>query len=126
MIALDATFLIDYLEGVQSTADFLEEWSEPVYYAPAIVLYEIFEGAAAYDGGSIVDAEDSLDWIEPLEFDYEAARRAAILNSELLDDGSPINSADVLIAGTCLRHGAAVVTRDKHYEAVDDLETIRY
>ncbi|AHF98303.1 twitching motility protein PilT [Halostagnicola larsenii XH-48] len=126
MIALDTTFLIDYLDGVTATAKFLERQSAPIYYAPALVLYEVYEGAALYDGDSIEKAQTSLDWIEPLEFDHGVSREAAQINAELLEAGQPINHGDVLIAGTCRHHGAALVTRDEHFEAIDGLETVSY
>ena len=126
MIALDSSFLIDYLAGVEATARFLEQREEPVYYAPTIVLYEIYEGAARYDGDSIDLAEESLEWVEPLEFDLTAAREAAQITVELRADGAPINAGAVLIAGTCRRHGATLVTRDDDFSTVDRLETVSY
>ncbi|SEQ82686.1 PIN domain-containing protein [Natrinema salaciae] len=126
MIAFDSTFLIDYLEGESATAELLKRLDEPVYYAPAIALYEIYEGAAIYDGDDLETARDGLDWIEPLEFDHDAAIEAARLIAELRSAGEPISDGDVLIAGICRRHGASLVTRDSHFETVTGLETISY
>ncbi len=126
MKALDATFLVDYLEGVADAAAFLESDDTPIYYAPATVMYEVYEGAARYPGSSIEKAQQSLDWVETLEFDDQAAAEAALVKSELVDHGQPINSGDVLIAGLCRRYGASLVTRDSDFDAVAGLETVHY
>lgn len=126
MIAFDSSFLIDYLDGEQSAADLLDRLDRPEYYAPTIVLYEIYEGAASYDSDSIETARRSFDWLQPLSFTHDAAVEAARVNAELRADGSPINAGDVLVAGVCRHYGASIVTRDSHFDLVDDLETISY
>lgn len=126
MIAFDSSFLIDYLDGEPATADLLGRLERPEYYAPTIVLYEIYEGAARYGGDSIETARGSLDWLQPLSFTHDAAVEAARVNTELRADGSPINAGDVLVAGVCRHYGASIVTRDSHFELVDGLETISY
>lgn len=126
MIAFDTTYLVDYLKGKDATADLLERLDEPEYYAPTIALYEIYEGAALYDGDSIDTARESLDWVEPLEFNHSAAIEAARLNADLRGKGQPISDGDVLIAGVCRHYDASIVTRDGHFEDVDGLETIDY
>ncbi|WP_323173653.1 PIN domain-containing protein [Natrialba sp. PRR66] len=126
MIALDATFLIDYLNGVDATAAFLDQQDAPVYYSSAIAMFEIYQGAAQHDGDAIATAEESLDWVEPLEFDHEAAKEAARVNAEAMENGRSINIGDVLIAGICRRHGATLVTRDGDFGTITGLETIDY
>ncbi|WP_254523160.1 type II toxin-antitoxin system VapC family toxin [Natrinema caseinilyticum] len=126
MIALDSSFLIDYLRGDDDTRSFLERETEPVYYTPTIVLFELYRDAAWSDTGSVGAVVDGLGWTEPLPFDAGATREAAEIHAELLTDGNPINVADVMIAGVCRHHGASLVTRDSDFEVVDELETISY
>ncbi len=126
MIALDSSFLIDYLRGVDAAQSFLEERTEPVYYAPTIVLFELYRDAAWSDTDSVEAVADGLGWTEPLPFDAGATREAAAIHAELLASGTRINVADIMIAGVCRHHGADLVTRDSDFEAVDGLETLSY
>lgn len=126
MIALDASFLIDYLNGVEATRSFLERRDEPVYYVPTLALFEVAREAAWSDSSSVEEVLESLDWTEPLPFDASAGREAAQIYAELLANGTPINTADVMIAGICRHHGASLVTRDSDFADVPNLDRIEY
>lgn len=127
MIALDATFLLDYLDGESSAADYLGDHAEKPFFAPTLALFETYRGAARVAGAAGIErVVADLDWVEPLPFEEAAAREAAKIESELLDAGQPINLGDVLIAGVCRLHGATLVTRDEDFDAIDGLETDPY
>lgn len=127
MIALDTTFLLDYLDGIDATASFLEANEQKPVYAPALVLFEVYRGAARTGGSEAIDEVASgLDWVEPLPMTDATAREAALIEAELLDAGTPINLGDALIAGICRHNGACIVTRDGHYEQVDGLDVQTY
>jgi len=126
MIALDTSFLIDYLRGVDATEAFLEKRGAPVYYVPAVSLFEVYRDAAWADTETVETVAEAIGWTEPLPFDEHAVEEAAQIHAELLTAGTPINAADVMIAGICRHHGAALVTRDGDFDAVDELETLTY
>lgn len=127
MIALDATFLLDYLDGDSATADYLAEHAEKPFFSPTLALFATYRGAARSAGAAGIErVVADLDWVEPLPFEEAAAREAATIEAELLGTGQPINLADVLIAGVCRLHGATLVTRDGDFDAVDGLETAPY
>ena len=127
MIALDTTFLLDYLDGDDATAIFLEEHAEKPFFGPTLALFETYRGAARVAGAAGVERVVSdLDWVEPLPLDAAAAQEAAEIEASLLESGQPINLGDVLVAGVCRRHGARLVTRDGDFEAVAGLEIEAY
>lgn len=127
MIALDTTFLVDYLDGDPAAREFLEPRIDKPFYAPSLALFEAYRGAATSSGHDGIDrVATSLDWIEPLAVTEGAAREAATIEAELLADGTPINLGDVLIAGVCRHNGARLVTRDGDFDRIDGLETVRY
>lgn len=127
MIAFDTSFLLDYLDGEPAAADYLDEHEQKPFFAPTLALFEVYRGAARTGGREHVDrAVSSLDWVEPLPLDDPAAREAALIEAELLDAGEPVNLGDTLIAGVCRHRGARVVTRDGHFERVDDLDVDSY
>jgi predicted nucleic acid-binding protein len=127
VIAFDATFLLDYLDGVDDTARYLEANEDSPFFAPTLVVFEVYRRVARVGGRDGIERVMSdLDWIEPLPLSEPAAREAALVEAELLDRGDRINLGDALIAGTCRHHGAQIVTRDSHFDRVDGLEVDRY
>jgi len=127
MIALDTSFLVDYLDGADATREFLEAHEGKPFFAPALALFEVYRGGGRTGGGSGIErVVSALDWVTPLALTEAAAREAALVESELLDAGGPINLGDVLVAGICRHHGASVVTRDDDFDRVKRLEVITY
>lgn len=127
MIAFDTSFLLDYLDGVAATATYLEDHEDKPFFAPSLVLFEVYRGAARTGGREhVAQATDSLDWIDPLPLDAPAAREAALIEAELIEHGERINLGDTLIAGVCRHNGARIVTRDGHYDRVAELTVETY
>lgn len=127
MKCLETSFLIDYLDGEDDARAFLEAWPDAPFFAPSLCLFEVYRGAARAGGPDAVErVEDALDWIESIELSAAAAREAAIVEAELRDAGTPINLADVLIAGIVRHAGGTVVTNDGDFGAVRNLDVERY
>lgn len=127
MIAFDTSFLLDYLDGVDDTAAYLERNEDKPFFAPSLALFEVYRGVARASGREGFERiAPDLDWVEPLPLSEPAAREAALVEAELLDSGNRINLGDALIAGICRHHGARIVTRDSHFDRVDDLEVDGY
>lgn len=127
MIALDTSFLMDYLDGREAARVFLEGNEGKPYFAPTLVLFEVLRGGARSGGTDGIErVGSSLDWVEPLPLTAAAAREAALVEAELLDAGEPVNLGDVLIAGICRSNGADIVTRDDHYERIEGLDVRTY
>jgi predicted nucleic acid-binding protein len=127
MIAVDTSFLIDYLDGVGATREFLEDRRNTPFFAPSLVLFEVYRGGGRTEGQAGIErVASALEWVDPLPLTDATAREAALVESELLDAGHPVNLGNVLIAGTCRHHGAGIVTRDEHFDRVDGLDVITY
>jgi tRNA(fMet)-specific endonuclease VapC len=106
MIALDTSYLLDYLDGVEAARAYLADNRDAPFHAPGLSLFEVYSGAARSGGHEALSrAADSLEWVEPLPLTDAAAREAAMVEAELLDDGERINLGDVLIAGICRHQG---------------------
>ena len=127
MIALDTCFLVDYLDGVNATADYLASHESKPFVAPSLCLFEVYRGAARTDGADgIARVASSLDWVEPLPLTEPAAREAAEIEAQLLDAGERVNLGDTLIAGICRHHDSRLVTRDRHFHRVEGLTVDSY
>ncbi len=61
-----------------------------------------------------------------LRVDETTARAYADVRDELRVLGRPIPENDVWIAALARQHGEPVVSRDKHFEAVDGLRLVRW
>ena len=60
----------------------------------------------------------------------QTTRKSAELFAEykqrLQDTGGPIPDFDLFIATITISHNASLLTRDKHFQQIDDLKTITY
>jgi len=127
MIALDTSFLIDYLDGADAAGEFLEGNQNRPFFAPTLALFEVYRGTVQSDqGGHLERVVSGLDWVEPLPLTESAASEAAAIEAELLDTGNPINLGDILIAGVCRDVDAKLVSRDDHFARIAEVEVLNY
>ena len=127
MIALDTSFLVDYLDGVDAARELLDDNEGRPFFSPALALFEVYRGGSRTRGETGLErVASALDWVQPLPLTEPCAREAALVESELLERGNPINLSDVLVAGVCRHHGADIVARDDHFERIDGLAVLEY
>ena len=114
MKVLDATFLIDYLDGVQSTKAFYEanggtneRWVMPV---PAYA--EVLVGEGNLPNGNVADARAALSWGEKYAVDGKTAVTAAEIADEVEPGGPYLGGLDALIAAVGRELDAPVVSAD--------------
>lgn len=128
---LDTNFLIDYLdEQRESSADakaLLEANPDRAYCIPSVAFFEVLRGGARLRGtAGVADLIEQLNWADHLPLTPLSAREAACIDGELTAAGQQINLGDVLIAGTVREAEGTIVTRDRHFEYIDDLAVKTY
>lgn len=114
MKVLDATFLIDYLDGVEATKEFYEtagaeneRWVIPVpAYAEALV------GEGNLPNGDVAGARADLSWGEKYEVDERTAVTAGEIADEVGPGGPYLDGLDALIAAVGRELDAPVVSAD--------------
>lgn len=127
MHCLDASALVDYLHGVDDVGVFIEEHGAEPLFAPTVALHETFVAAVRTRGAQgLEQAQEDLDWIEPMPLSVDGAAEAARVDAELHAAGRPIGALDTLIAGVIRAAGGTVVTRDPHFDRVEGLDVIQY
>ena len=114
MKVLDATFLIDYLDGVEATKEFYEasgaeneRWVIPVpAYAEALV------GEGNLPNGDVAGARGDLSWGEKYGVDERTAITAGEISDEVSPGGPYLDGLDALIAAVGRELDAPVVSAD--------------
>ena len=132
MKVLDASFLIDYLDGDESTKEFYEAngadgepWMMPVpAYAEALV------GEGNFPDGDVEGARADLAWGEKYAVDEHTAVLAGEIANDVGPEGPFLDGLDALIAAVGRELDAPVVSADSdltHEETknVVDIEEYR-
>ncbi|MEF8802558.1 MAG: PIN domain-containing protein [Halolamina sp.] len=114
MKVLDASYLIDYLDGVQKTKEFyeasggnLERWVIPV---PAYA--EVLVGEGNLPAGNVEGARSDLAWAEVQTVDEDIAVLAGEIADAVAADGPFLDAPDALIAAVGKELDAPVVSSD--------------
>lgn len=125
MLALDTNILIAlqkreaWADGAYRTAVSGGE----VVAVPTVVRYEARRSLLKPEHLRRLSRLDALlTFLQPLEFDAEAADLAAHLHDQLRSTGTLIAETDLLIAATALRYQATLITRNtRHFERIPGL-----
>lgn len=93
----------------------------------AVSSAEFLYGAKKSGKKKVYDvSEKFLHFFPIVPFDAESAVIYADIASTLSGSGRRISTFDELIAAIALRHDEPLVTRDRHFAAVEGLELISY
>lgn len=126
-LVLDTNVYSDYAEGVHETVDLMATQGEQIYL-PSIVLGELHFGfmkgkRQAFNEKKLRQFTDILN-VEVINVNADVARKYAAIYLSLQNKGTKIPINDVWIAASCMEVGGTLLTRDKHFDVVDQIETI--
>ena len=126
-LVLDTNSYSDYAEGLPQTVDFMATHGEHIYL-PSVVLGELNFGfmkgsRKRFNERKLQQFISSLK-VEIIDVDTDVARKYAIIYLSLQTRGTKIPINDVWIAASCMEVGGTLLTRDKHFEVVEQIETI--
>jgi predicted nucleic acid-binding protein len=114
MKVLDATFLVDYLDGVEATKEFYEangaeneRWVMPI---PAFA--EVLVGEGDLPNGDVTGARAALSWGEKYAVDEKTAVTAGEIADEVGPGGPYLDGLDALIAAVGRELDAPIVSAD--------------
>ena len=124
---LDTNIYVDFASGKLDVVNLLAIQSTEILL-PAIVMGELFYG---FIKGSRTryNEEKFHHFVSTLDayFIYEnedVARKYAIIFSALTNNGTRIPINDVWIAACCMSVGGTLLTRDRHFEQVSQIDKI--
>lgn len=112
MKVLDATFLVDYLAGVEATREYLLDHADETFVHPGPAYAEALVGEGNAPDGDVSGARDDLSWGEVYGVDGTTAVVAATIADEIGPDGPFISGMDALVAAVGRELDAPVVTAD--------------
>lgn len=114
MKVLDATFLVDYLDGAESTREFYEEHGgdQLRWVAPVPALAEVLVGEGNLPSGDVEGARADLAWVDAHPVEQRTAVTAGQIANEIARDGPYLDGPDALIAAVGRELDAPVVSAD--------------
>ncbi len=96
---------------------------ECICYVTSVTVYELMFGVARAQ--KEIGENALLDIMTVLPLSNAAARKAALLHSELISHNQDIGVKDVLIAAICLEHSLPILTmNERHFSRVPYLNVI--
>jgi len=123
MNCLDTSFIVDLLRGNGKAVKKYGEMRGGALSTTAITAFELLQASAGKQSGMINDILSKLD---VLEFGLDEALEAAEIEKELKAKGAMINKLDVLIAGIARRRNLTLVTADKDFKKIPELQVSGY
>jgi predicted nucleic acid-binding protein len=126
-LVLDTNIYCDYAEGLVDAVDAIATYGQGIFI-PSIVLGELFFGfmkgsRQQFNEKKLRQVVNRLK-IEIIDVNTDVARKYALIYLTLQKKGIKIPINDVWIAACCMEIGGTLLTRDKHFELVDQIEAI--
>jgi tRNA(fMet)-specific endonuclease VapC len=126
-LVLDTNIYSDYAEGLADVVEAIVQYGQNLFI-PSIVLGELTYGflkgsRQVYNARRLKQFIDRLR-IEIISVDADVARKYGFIFLALRKKGTKIPLNDVWIAACCMSVGGVLLTRDRHFEKVDQIETM--
>ncbi len=126
-LVLDTNVYCDYAEGLPDVVETIATHGQ-FLFIPAIVLgelnYGFMKGSRQQFNEKKLRQIISRLKIEIIDVNADVARKYALIYLSLEKKGLKIPINDVWIASCCMEVGGTLLTRDRHFELVNQLETI--
>jgi len=126
-LVLDTNIYCDYAEGLPDTVDAIATYGQSIFI-PSVVLGELFFGfmkgsRQQFNEKKLRQIVSRLK-IEIIDVNADVARKYAMIYLSLQKRGIKIPINDVWIAACCMEVGGTLLTRDKHFELLDQIEAM--
>jgi predicted nucleic acid-binding protein len=126
-LVLDTNIYCDYAEGLPHAVDILATRGDDIYLS-SIVLGELTYGfmkgsRQQFNESKLQEIINKLA-IEIINVNQNVSRKYAIIYLSLVKKGAKIPINDVWIAACCMEVGGTLITRDRHFRHVEQIETM--
>ncbi len=114
---LDSSAIIDILSGSERGRRIKEVLTENI----AITSFSVHELLVGSDGKKKV-IEDFLEGFDVLSYDAGCAAKSSDIEKSLSRQGRKINIIDIFIASICIKNSKMLVTSDKGFAGIKELD----
>lgn len=126
-LVLDTNAYCDFAEGRPQTVEILATHNESIFL-PAVVLGELHYGfmkgsQQLFNEEKLVQVINLLQ-IEIIDITANVARKYGKIYLSLVRKGKKIPINDVWIAASCMDIGGTLLTRDRHFQFIDQIDSI--
>ena len=126
-LVLDTKAYCDCAEGLPHAVDFLATRSENIFL-PSIVLGELTCGfmkgsRRQFNERKLQEIIKKLK-IEIIDVNQNISKKYAIIYLSLVKKGAKIPINHVWIAACCMEVGGTLLTRDQHFQHVEQIESV--
>lgn len=126
-LILDTNIYSDYAEGNPETVDIIARKAREICF-PVIVIGELYYGFRKSSRKKLnekrIEQFIDLFQVEIIPADDNVARKYALIYEYLEKKSCKIPINDVWIAACCMADGGTLLTRDKHFSNVEQIEKI--
>ena len=124
-LVVDTNIYCDFAEGVSQTVDIMATVGQQLYI-PAIVIgelsYGFMKGSRRITNEQKLDEVIQLLEIQIIDVTRSVASKYGLIYLSLVQKGKKIPLNDVLIAACCMEVGGTLLTRDHHFNHVDQID----
>ncbi|MCB0197177.1 MAG: type II toxin-antitoxin system VapC family toxin [Anaerolineae bacterium] len=120
-LLLDTNIVIAFFAQEQDISDRME--AAEAFFIPSIVLGELYFGArkSGKPAQNLKLIDELAAKTKILDCNAETAQQYGQLKATLRRKGRPIPENDIWIAAIAVQHNLTLITRDAHFNQVDDL-----
>lgn len=125
-VIVDTNAIVDYLSNVEAVDRLFDSFDQ--LHVPMVVLGELYHGAFASGNtaSELARIEGVRAIVSPMSCDLITAKTYGRLKAELRRKGQPIPDNELWIASLAVRHGFKILTRDTHFERIEECVTISW
>lgn len=126
-LVLDTSVYCGFAEGLPEVVETIASTDDTIFL-PSIVIGELTYGFMKGSRRELNDRKlrqiiEELR-IEIIDVDESVARKYGTIYSSLVRKGCKIPINDVWIAACCMEVGGTLLTKDRHFKVVDQIETL--
>lgn len=126
-LVLDTNIYCDYAEGIPKVVDYMAIHGEDIFL-PSIVIGELTYGfmkgsRQQFNERKLQEIIKKLQ-VEIIDVNQNVSRKYALIYLSLVKKGTKIPINDVWIAASCMEVGGSLLTRDRHFQHVEQIEVI--
>lgn len=126
-LVLDTNVYCDYAEGIPNVVDYMAVHGEDILL-PSIVIGELTYGFMKgsrrdFNERKLQEIIKKLQ-VEIIDVKRNVARKYALIYLSLVKKDTKIPINDVWIAACCMEVGGTLLTRDRHFQQVEQIETV--